>query len=219
MAIPENVLRWRELVDANKGPYSTALLLALMHQLSRGDPDAANQFGARGLFLIHPDTAAAFDVEAEDLTTPVVSIQLAVSLLQDRWDKLRAAAVQQAFYDMTDEQLLQLTLPAYWWGPVPTLNAIAAGNGPAVADIWSAIDRGDAYREFANSILTTAAEFQKDLPSPAANGNDIATPQPVPTSRGLWVLAGLGAVGILVWLDRRRAKKKKRKKRRSKKKK
>lgn len=210
MAIPANVLRWRELVDANKGQFSTALLLALMNQLSQGRPDATNEWGARGLFLINPDTAADFDVAAEDLLTPEISIQLAVSLLQDRWDKISAAVSQQGYWDITDQQLLQLTLPAYWWGPWPTLNSIAAGNGPTVRTIWAAIDNAAAYAEFSTSILTTAAEYQKDLGAPAnGNGNGV---QPVPASRGLWVLAAVGAVGLLAWWDSRRGKKLKKKK-------
>lgn len=222
MAIPENVLRWRELVDANKGPYSTALLLAMMYRLSQGKADASNEYGARGLFLIHPNTAAAFDAEEEDLLIPEISVQLAVSLLKDRWDKISAAMAQHGIWDVTEQQLLQLTLPAYWWGPVPTLNSIAAGHGPTPAEVWSAIDRGAEYREFSDSILASAAEFQTDL-APAANGNGngngIGPAKPVPASRGLWVVLGLAAIGGLAWWDMQRGKKKKGKKKKGKKKK
>jgi len=156
--IPENVLRWLELVQANRGPFPAALLLALMNRLSQGDPAASNQYGAQGLFLIHPDTAASFNVEPEGLIDPEVSVRLAVDLLEDRLDKIKAAAAQAGIWNLSDTQALQLLLPAYWWGPVPTINAIAAGRGPDPENVWSYLERGDAYKEFSDSILAKAAE-------------------------------------------------------------
>lgn len=207
--IPENTLRWRALVEDNRGQFSVPLLLALMNRLSQGDPGASNEYGARGLFLIHPDTAAGMNVEPEGLIDPTVSIKLAVALLDDRMEKVKAAAARHGLWDLTDADFLRLTLPAYWWGPVPTISAIE-GGAKTVREIWRAIGNEAGYADFADVILGVAEQYRDQLVTDGAldNGNGTSPGKPK-SNRGLWVLAAVGAIGLIAWWDSKKGKKKK----------
>ena len=220
MAIPENVLRWKDLVLANHGEFSPALLLSMIYHLSQGRPDAQNEWGARGLFLIDPNTAADFNVAAEDLVDPETAVRLAVELLDNRRDLIKAAAAQAALWDLSAADFLRLTIPAYWWGPVPTITAISQGAGPSVESIWDATGKGTAYADFANRILSTAAEFQEQLPSDMTTGDQTlpGTTKPDTSHRAWWVLGGLAAIGLLAWWDSSKGKKKGKKRKRKKRK-
>lgn len=202
--VKDTVLRWADTIELNRGAWPAALLLGLVDRLSGGDPELVNRYGAKGLFQIHPDTAAQLGVDPDNLVDPDTATIAAVALLDDRQGQIKNAIAQAAQWDATDDQVLALTLAAYWYGPAKIVQAIVAGHGPRPADVFRQLASGQHMADFVADVLARAAEYETHI-APAANGqpangqpaNGQPKASPGRTLLGLAIAAGV--IGLGIW--------------------
>jgi len=180
------VEQWRDLANRYRGELPAAILLGLVDRVSGGDPSKVSASGARGLYQIHPGTAAKLNVPAEELLDPATSTHTAVRLLTQRAAELAAASPA---LEARPEDLLEMTLAAYWYGPAAILSALRAG-ATSSAQVWASAAGGEKMRTFAADVLERSGRY---IPIESS-------PREFPWAK----LAGLGllAAGILWWANR-----------------
>lgn len=203
--VKDTVTRWADTIEVNRGAWPAALLLGLVDRLSGGDPELVNRYGAKGLFQIHPDTAAQFGVDPDELFDPDLATIAAVALLEDRKEKIKNALARAAMWDATDDQALALTLAAYWYGPAKIVQAIVAGHGPRPADVFRQLASGQHMADFVADVMARAAEYELHL-APVATGGEPANGQPAKNGKpnaslgrtlfGLAIAAGVVGLGV-----------------------
>jgi len=150
---------WREPVTLHRGGFPVAFLLGLMDKVSGGDPLFENQQGARGLYTMHPATAARVGVSNPDLLyDSEVAITSAVELLKQRATQLIGAA---PWLQNNPEDFSRLLAASYWYGPANVLDALVAGASSANA-VFYAAPAGDTMGTFADDVLSRALLYQDD---------------------------------------------------------
>ena len=156
------VEQWRALVDRHRGGLPTPVLLGLMDKVSGGQPQKVGSADARGLYQIHPSTAAGLGVNVVQLFNPADNIQAAVALLRTRSEQLLDVVPTLA---QRPEDLTRLTLGAYWYGPASTLAALKAGASTAAA-VFQRASNGAQLAAFADDVLQRATSYSSNQ-SPA----------------------------------------------------
>jgi len=186
-----SVEQWRAAIDRERGELSAPYLLGLLEAVSGGNPTLVNEYGAIGLYQIHPDTAATLEVSAEQLADPAVNIRTAIRLLRARSAQLLAA---DPSLEQRPEDLAELTLAAYWYGPAEIVNALRAGARTS-AEVWAAAPSGERMARFVAAVLELAESYGS-----ASSGAPAVADRPFPWK----MLAGLGllAAGV-VWAARK----------------
>ncbi len=191
-----SVEQWRSMVASVAGALEVWYLLGLMDRLSGGTSTFEGPLGGRGLFQIHPNTAARLDMDPDDLWDPTVSTQVAAQLLATRAAEINEQDPQMVVDRPAD--LTLLTTASYLWGPGTILPAINPGDTAAV--VFSRLDPD--IGEFAADVIARGQAYQEQ-PGDVVPFEPEPEPGPAAAAPSLWrTLAwviGIPLVGAGLW--------------------